>query len=107
MTQAIASALIALVAVAEPHLAPTHAQTPVPAQVAPGWTFEHKKGEVLRYRTYIVVAARTPDDTGDVKLTVRSSSKNTTKDITADGLVIWEQLDDAGGVAKLDRKSVV
>lgn len=112
MTQAIASALIALVAVAGPRPAPTHAQTSqtsqtsLAAQAAPGWTFEHKKGEVLRYRTYIVVAARTPDDTGDVKLTVRSSSKNTTKDITADGLVIWEQLDDAGVEVKLNGMAV-
>jgi hypothetical protein len=79
------------------------AQTPAAApQAEPGWTFVFKKGEVLRYRTYIKITARTPDDSGDVKLIVKTPSQNTTKEITPEGSVVWEQLDLPGAEAKIN-----
>lgn len=85
---------------------PAQAQAPAPAQAAqtstPGWTFVYKKGEELRFRTYIRLTGRTPDDAGDVKLTVKSTSKNTTKEVLPEGTVIWEQLDEPGGAATLN-----
>ena len=60
----------------------------------PGWSFIYQKGEAPRFRTYIRITARNPDDTDDIKLTVRSTSKNTVVDITPEGSVVWEQLDE-------------
>lgn len=102
MKRPIAFALLALVAAAAPRL--SHAQTAAPATQAsaPGWTFVYKKGEELRFRTYIRITGRTPDDAGAVNLTVKSTSKNTTKDVLPTGVVVWEQLDEAGGAATLN-----
>ncbi|MBB6050374.1 hypothetical protein [Armatimonas rosea] len=102
MKRPIAFALLALVAAAAPRL--SHAQTAAPAAQAsaPGWTFVYKKGEELRFRTYIRITGRTPDDAGAVNLTVKSTSKNTTKDVLPTGVVVWEQLDEAGGAAALN-----
>ena len=91
-------ALLALVVPFTQAQAPTTAAT----QVVPGWTFEHKAGEVLRYRTYIRITGRTPDDSGELDLKIQSTSKNTTKELTPEGNVIWEQLDDPGSTATLN-----
>jgi hypothetical protein len=102
MKRPIAFALLALVSTTMPRL--SHAQTAAPAAQAsaPGWTFVYKKGEELRFRTYIRITGRTSDDAGAVSLTVKSTAKNTTKDVLPTGVVIWEQLDEAGGAAGLN-----
>jgi hypothetical protein len=82
----------------------TRAQTApaLPVVAQPGWTFVYKKGDVLPYRTYIRFTGRTPDDAGAILLTVRSTSKNTITDVTPEGNIVWEQLDDPGSVAALN-----
>jgi hypothetical protein len=96
-TGALLALVVSLARAQAPVAAPTQA-----VAAAPGWIFEHKKGEELRYRTYIRIMARTPDDSGEVDLTVRSTSKNTTRELTPEGNVIWEQLDEPGSAASLN-----
>lgn len=66
--------------------------------VAP-WSFDLKKGDVLKYRTYIRISGRMADDSGDLLLTTRSESRHDVKDVTADGVATYEQLDEKSEAA--------
>lgn len=63
------------------------------APVAP-WEFKFKKGDVQRYRTYIKVSARLADDSGNLAIATRSSSRHDIKDVADDGTTVYEQLDE-------------
>lgn len=58
------------------------------------WTADYKKGDVLRYRTYIKMAARASDNSGDIVITLRSLSRTDVTDVTADGFINWDQTDE-------------
>jgi len=64
-----------------------------PAPVAP-WEFAFKKGETQRYRTYIKISARLADDSGNLAITTRSSSRHEIKEVSEDGTAVYEQLDE-------------
>jgi len=59
------------------------------------WTFDHKTGETERFRTYIKITGKTADSSGDIVLSLKSSSKHEYKDVSADGTAVFEQSDES------------
>lgn len=57
------------------------------------WTVNFTKGEAPKYRTYIKIAGRQADESGDILITTRSESKHDVKDVLPDGTATYEQLD--------------
>ncbi len=69
---------------------------PSPAQgEAYKWSFQWKKGDTERFRTYIKISGRAADDTGDLVIALRSESRHEVRDVAADGTVTYDQSDDS------------
>lgn len=64
------------------------------AAPVPVWSYVFKKGDILRYRTYIKIQARLADDTGDISITTKSTSRHDIKDVLEDGTTVYEQADE-------------
>ena len=58
------------------------------------WTFQFKPGQVDRFRTYLKLTGQQVDDSGPISLGIKSASRHDIKDVNADGVATWEQLDE-------------
>ncbi len=83
----------------------TIAGFPASAQDAHTWTFDYKKGETARFRTYMKIAGRMADASGDLVILMKSTSKHTVTDVSADGTTVYDQLDETSE-AKINGKAI-
>lgn len=74
------------------------AAAPAAAQTVQPWSFQFKKGDTLRYRTYIKITGKMADDSGDLSILTRSTSRHDVKEVSADGTAVYEQVDEKSDV---------
>ncbi len=58
------------------------------------WTYSARPGEVQRFRTYIRITGRMPDDSEDLKITLKSASRHDIRQVSPEGNVTYDQSDE-------------
>lgn len=63
------------------------------------WTFDYKQGDVEKFRTRIKIVGKMADGSGDITVAINSVSRHETKDVSADGAAVYDQIDEQRDVA--------
>lgn len=87
----LAGALLLLLSLLAPA---TSARAQEAAAAGLSWAFSFQKGQVDRFRTYIRITGRQADDSGDIKILIKSASRHEVKEVTPDGVATWDQIDE-------------